>query len=108
MNKTMLEKRIEERAEERFNREFNELVNYINNHPIGRKLRVCIDGETSIPFVNFGSNCGLLNRNGIENKNSDYTNLKKVREQIIEEYTKEITDEMIDKLDSISFLFNNH
>lgn len=105
MDKTVLEKRIEERANERFEKEFKEFVNYVYLHPVGKRLTITI-GDRNVPIVNFGKNYGLFNEDGLKNKRSENTNLQLVRDQLLEEYRKEETDDLLNKLDSIGYLFN--
>lgn len=105
MEKTILEKRIEERAHERFNKDLKTLVDLIHHHPIGGQLTVTI-GDRNIPIANFGQNYGLLNGRGIHNQNSEHTNLAIVKENLIEKYKKEETDEILNKLDGLNYLFD--
>ena len=50
MDKTMLEKRIEERAEKRFTDDLRSLINDIQKNPIGKSLKILINGEENKNF----------------------------------------------------------
>lgn len=105
MEKSEFEKRIAARAEERFDEGFKELVMYINNHPIGSRLKIVVDGK-EITLANFGTNYGLMNATGLQNSNAKLTNLETVRSKMLEEYRQKEIDEILSKLDNFSYLFN--
>ena len=106
MDKTFLETRIEERAEERFEKELIDFASFIMHHPLAGKLRVKI-GDENIPIANLGQNYGLVNTKGLKNKNSEFTNLAEVKDELVEKYKKEETDMILNKLTTIEYLYND-
>ena len=106
MEKTILEKRILEKAEERTKKEYEDFINFLQKNDFGRELEVFVNDETSIPISNFGCNYGLFNHDCLRNRNVNITNLEKVYNEILEKNIKIVTDEILNKLKSIEYLFN--
>ena len=106
MDKSFLEKRINGKAEERFHEDMRGLVDYIYNHPIGRKLKIKI-GEKEIPLVNFGRNYGIINQEPTQDYSrvSDVINIIETKGEVTEIYKQEETEVILKKLDNISYLF---
>ena len=105
MSKTILEKRIEQRAEERFEKELKEFIGIVERHPIGKLLRISIEGK-NIPIAANGPNYGLFNYEGTKNSLGEKTtNLGDVKEKLLEKYKQEETDEILSKLDNLNYLF---
>lgn len=106
MDKTMLEKRIEERAEKRFNDDLRNLINVVNTNAIGTKLTLLIDGKP-ISLAKPSNYKGIINEKALDAEFAKHTNLKEVKEILIEQYIKEETDAILDKLTNIDYLFQN-
>lgn len=106
MEKTILEKRILEKAEERTKKEYEDFINFLQKNDFGRELEVFVNDEISIPISNFGCNYGLFNHDCLRNSNVNITNLEKVYNEILEKNIKIVTDEILNKLKSIEYLFN--
>ena len=106
MDKTMLEKRIEERAEKRFTDDLRSLINDIQKNPIGKSLKILINGDP-IELADSGINFGIINNNSTKGNYVLNTNLKEIKEKLVDEYKKEETDSILDKLTNIDYLFQN-
>lgn len=106
MDKTMLEKRIEERAEKRFTDDLRSLINDIQKNPIGKSLTILINGKP-VELADSGINFGLINNNSTKGNYVLNTNLKEIKEKLVDEYKKEETDSILDKLTNIDYLFQN-
>lgn len=115
MQKTILEKRIEEKAEAIFEQNVKEFVDFCQKNPIAKRLKVLVlakgaeDDQAFIPLVNWGSNWALVNGIGIQNKDSvEYTNIENIYEELITEYQKQETDNVLNKLENIKYLFESN
>lgn len=106
MDKTLLEKRIEERAEKRFKDDLRILINDIQKNPIGKSLTILINGKP-VELADSGINFGLINNNSTKGNYVLNTNLKEIKEKLVDEYKKEETDAILDKLTNIDYLFQN-
>jgi hypothetical protein len=106
MDKTLLEKRIEERAEKRFKDDLRILINDIQKNPIGKSLTILINGKP-VELADSGINFGLINNNSTKGNYVLNTNLKEIKEKLVDEYKKEETDSILDKLTNIDYLFQN-
>jgi len=104
MKKSAIERQIEKRAEDRFDKEVNELALYINNHPIGKKLKITI-GDEQITLAMFGHNRALINEAGTDNNNATKTNLVAIKVELLEKYEIEEVKNLENKLDSIRYIF---
>ncbi|MDR2207146.1 MAG: hypothetical protein LBE36_13440 [Flavobacteriaceae bacterium] len=105
MKKTVLEKAIELRAEKRFNNEYENLIKICNSNEILKKLRIKIQ-ENEIGIISGYSNNKLFGDFApldFCNKNTNYLEIKS---KMIEEFIREETKNVLDKLDNISYLFN--
>lgn len=106
MDKTMLEKRIEERAEKRFTEDLRSLINVVNTNAIGNKLTLLIDGKP-ISLAKPSCTFGIINEKALDAEFAKHTNLKEVKEILIDQYIKEETDDILNKLTNIDYLFQN-
>ena len=104
MDKTFLEKRIEEKAREEFKKEWNDFVEQMYRHPIFKHITIKIDGK-DIPLAGFGFNFGVFNQKQDENSINEFLNFEEVKEKVIQEKIKEKTDELLDRLSSVNYLF---
>lgn len=59
-----------------------------------------------MPIANFGVNYGLLNKEQLKNRQTENTNLAEVKDQMLKEYKKEETDNLLNKLENIGYLFD--
>jgi len=103
IEKTALDKAIEFKAKERVNKHYDDFLNQCRNNPVARMLQVkCADGEFRIlsdPNEDqiFGKGNVFLNEN---------TNFKEVEKHLLKQYMEEETKDILTKLNSISYLFN--
>ena len=104
MDKTFLEKRIDNAAREEFEKEWNEFVRKMCNHPIFHRITIEIDGN-KIPLASFGVNFGIFNQRQDNNDRNKFLNFEDVKEKVIQEKIEQKTDELLHKLNSVSYLF---
>lgn len=104
MDKTFLEKRIRERAEEQFEKDYEHILNQIVHHPIFGKLKIKQE-DKDIPIANFGCNYGYFNGDQESNSRNKHTNFDQVKEKVIEEYIKEETDRILERIGQIDYLY---
>jgi hypothetical protein len=105
MEKTILEKRIIEKAEERFQKDYKKFVDFIIDNPIGKRLKIIGLTDGDIYLSDFGCNYALFNHKQNENSDKKNTNYDSVKEELIKEYIKLETDELLQKLENIKYLF---
>ena len=105
MNKDWLEKRIEEKAKELTDKEYRKFINFNADNLFGRNLEIEIDGEY-LPLVNYHCNYALFRDEQNENKNNKYTNYNEVYEEVFNINKKQLTDDLLSKLDSIQYLLD--
>lgn len=107
MDKTRLEQKIAKQAENRFNKEWQDLLDYLNKHPIAKRLKVKI-GDTDLRFsINFRG--GIPTNSLLDpypsksvTENTNYTELK---DTLLAEYEDEELRNLLDKLSSVEYLF---
>lgn len=104
MDKTFLEKRIENKAREEFEDEWNDFVIQMYNHPIFKHITIKIE-EKDIPLATFGINFGVFNQEQDKNPRNKFLNFEEVKEKVIQEKIKKKTDELLDRLSSVNYLF---
>lgn len=104
MDKTFLEKRIENKAREEFEDEWNDFVIQMYNHPIFKHITIKIE-EKDIPLATFGINFGVFNQEQDKNPRNKFLNFEEVKEKVIQEKIKKETDELLDRLSSVNYLF---
>jgi hypothetical protein len=107
MNKEFLEKRIEEIAIDRTNEEYQKFVDFCNNNNFARKLKIYIN-DKEIPLFTFGVNYGLFNNSQNENENKNLTNYDDVYKEILDKNIKLETDNLINKINTLEYLFNSN
>lgn len=104
MEKTIIEKRIEEKAKDRFEKDLINAEQILKNHPILSSLKI---GELKLVSVN---SCNyskeFFNRCHTELL-EEKTNFNKIKENLIQKYIKEETDNLLAKLDNIKYLFDD-
>ncbi len=110
MEKSILEKRITEKAEKRFRNDYLEAWNFINRNPILKNLTFKIRGITEPMqmidecmtdsifqnYQNFAGNENLIKA----------SNILEVKKQLIGKYEIAETDELLNKIQSIDYLFD--
>ena len=112
MEKTLLEKRIYERAKEKTEKEYKNFMNFLKSNKFGKNLAIrisagdTINDERYIPLSDFGCNFALFNDDCLKSHYLDNSNLEKVYNDILEENIRIETDELLNKLDEINYLFN--
>jgi hypothetical protein len=104
VDKTFLEKRIEEKAREEFEKEWNDFVNQMNNHPIFKHITIKIN-EKNIPLSDFGINFGVFNQEQDKNPRNKFLNFEEVKEKVVQEKIKKKTDELLNRLSAVNYLF---
>ena len=103
MNKDWLEKRIEEKAKELTDKQYEDFVDFIRKNLFGSRLEIKIDGEY-IPLANFSHCYVLFTGKQDKNTHNEHTNYNEVYEEIFNINKKQLTDELLSKLDSIQYL----
>lgn len=104
MDKTFLEKRIENEARKEFVKEWNGFVEQMYRHPIFKHITIKIDGK-DIPLADFGVNFGVFNTEQDENPRNEFLNFEEVKDKVIQEKIKEKTDELLNRLSAVDYLF---
>ena len=104
VDKTFLEKRIENKAREEFEKEWNSFVDKMYRHPIFKHITIKIN-EEDIPLATLGINFGVFNQEQDKNPRNKFLNFEDVKEKVIQEKIKEKTDELLNKLSSVNYLF---
>ena len=104
MDKTFLEKRIENKAREEFEKKWNGFVNQMYHHPIFKHITIKIN-EKDIPLATFGVNFGVFNQEQDKNPRNKFLNFEEVKEKVIQEKIKKETDELLNRLSAVNYLF---
>lgn len=114
-NTTILEKRIREKAKKAYDAEYKKLTDFLASNRISKKiyLNVLSFDEKSqlkdaIPLVGNGNDSAFfrqLNQVSSHNKYLFMSNYEDVEEELIEEYIKEETDNLLSKLEAVKYLF---
>lgn len=104
VDKTFLEKRIENKARKEFEKEWNGFVDQMYHHPIFKHITIKIN-EKDIPLATFGVNFGVFNQEQDKNPRNKFLNFEEVKEKVIQEKIKKETDELLDRLSSVNYLF---
>lgn len=114
MEKSAIEKAIRSRAETRFEEEMQKALESIFKNDILKNLEIRVHSEKGTSeFLklcdNYIGESGVLmnpNQNTRESKEErSYTNIQKVKNSIIEKYEKEETKKLLERVDSIRYLF---
>lgn len=102
MDKSVLEKRIHDKAEERANKYFRVLNNFFREHSELVNKLALTNSKEKIYFKtdSYGGN-GMFDS---QERLSEYTNWKDIRDELVQKYEKEETDNILSKLDSINYL----
>lgn len=104
MDKSFLEKRIEHKARKEFEKEWNDFVNQMYHHPIFKHITIKIN-EKDIPLATFGVNFGVFNQEQDKNPRNKFLNFEEVKEKVIQEKIKKETDELLNRLSAVNYLF---
>lgn len=104
VDKTFLEKRIEEKAREEFKKEWNGFVEQMYRNPIFKHITIKIN-EKDIPLATFGINFGVFNQEQDKNPRNNFLNFEEVKEKVIQEKIKKETDELLNRLSAVNYLF---
>jgi len=83
------------------------VAKFVKNNNIAKKLAILDTNSKPCQLFNFGCNNGLFNEDQINNDLSFKTNYNDVKDKIIEEYIKEETASLLNKLESLNYFFNN-
>lgn len=107
MTISKLDKIIEERAVRRCRKLEKETFEYIATNPFLRNLQVSVDGVLRNVFAINGVSNELYYR-GMSDSNlkaTSLTNVATLRKNIKEKFAEEESEHLIDRLDSIKYLF---
>ena len=99
----ILEKRIESKAKERFDKEFKNLVESICKNKIGKLLKI---GDNSLADYGF-SGSTILNASYPDRVMDGITNIDTIRDRLMKEFIKEETDDILSKLNILSYYLEN-
>ncbi len=107
MNKTFIEKRIEEKAEISFDDNLRNLLKSIEANPIGAKFRFNVVGvEKTILVREVYGNSSLESIFEIKKNEKINTNFEIIKKELIEKYIQVETDNLLNKINNLSYLFN--
>lgn len=98
MEKSMIEERLQKRATERFIKEYRDLYEYLQKHPIGRRL--VIQDKSIVTHVM--NDCWYAGYSG--NKFSNILEIEKLR---VQELLNEETDKIIKIMTDVSYIFED-
>lgn len=108
MDKSVLEKRIHEKAEQRADKYFDEISEFFYQHEElvangrdGLVLKNIVKNRTIRFRSPFTDDESLFNS---QDNLSKFTNWQDIRQELVEKYEKEETDNILDKLNSINYL----
>lgn len=76
----------------------------MNNHPIFKHITIKIN-EKNIPLSDFGINFGVFNQEQDKNPRNKFLNFEEVKEKVIQEKIKKKTDELLNRLSAVNYLF---
>ena len=106
MTKETLQQKIEERAKRKANDEYRKFVDFMQSNELCKLLKFK-KGENLVPFCGY-YNLKPLFETGIENKMEDadnYMNFNEARKQLFELFVAKETNELLQKIDSLSDYF---
>ena len=110
MEKSFLEKRIAQKAEKRFEKEWNEFIKFNSNNLIGKNIRIkqkYKDSEDKeINVFNFGCNWAFFNGEQERNNQKELSNYEDVKKTLIEKFTGEETEILLNKMEELKYLIN--
>ena len=106
MTKETLQQKIEERAKRKANTEYQKFVDFMQSNELCMLLKFK-KGEKFVPFCGHYTLKPLF-ETGIENRMEDtdnYTNFNDARKQLFELFVERETNELLQKIDSLSDYF---
>lgn len=109
MNKNTLQQKIIDRATVKRNDEYKKLLDFFATNRLAKLLKYKIEDGNLVPFCGHYNNSPLF-ESGVENKmeNADkYTNFNEARKLLLEMFIEEETNDLLNKMDEMSFYFNN-
>jgi len=109
MKKETLQQKIEQRAEERAVDEYRKFVEFMLKNELCKLLKFK-KGDELVPFCGIYSQDPLF-ETGVRNEMKDtdnYTNFNEARKQLFEFFVEKETNELLQKIDSLSDYFNQH
>lgn len=105
MEKSELESLIQKRAEQRLETVMSNFAKNVSADPILRNLRLKF-GEEEKDFMNSHGQTGSVLFNGSKEKDAvEISNIKEVKDKLLQEYIKEETEGILNKLDGLKYLF---
>lgn len=106
MKKSFLEEKIEERAQKKYKQDLKNLHKFVEDNPIMKNLKIKI-GDDEKKFMNLSGETGNVLFNGSTPQDAlDLTNLKEIEETLIRYYKEEETNNLLNDLENINYLFN--
>ena len=106
MTKEILQQKIEKRAKIKADNEYRKFVDFMQSNELCKLLKFK-KGETLVPFCDNYRSKPLFDT-AIEHKMEDadnYTNFNEARRQLLELFVAEETNELLQKIDSLSDYF---
>ncbi len=108
MEKTFLEQKIQQQAKKRFSNDLKQLVAFIQSHPIGKYLEIRSGEEKA--YLASDDSYSIFRSTGswasANDKAQRFTNYSEVEARVLAEYVEAETENVLNKLEHISYLFN--
>lgn len=98
---SFLQKRVAQRAVNAFEKDMKDLCDYLQKHPIGRKLKIKI-GEGKDAYLSNDHNQSILKRTkDLTDVAVAITNLENIKKELINEYYEKETDALLNDVQHI-------
>ena len=101
MKKTALEKRIAEKASKKYYEEVKIFIKFLEENPIAKKLKIQLWEEKALLiFSNYNVenlSAGVIATSCDNKIQEDTTNIKEVKEELLEKYTEEALNEILEQ-----------
>jgi hypothetical protein len=113
MDKSFLEEKIKEKAKKRLLADEKSLRELAYNHPILRKLSVVqADEDGKSKLVRIIAIDGYSNELFVagmdeNSERCDKTNINQIRKELLQKYEEQELDNILNKLDSVGYLFED-
>jgi hypothetical protein len=101
MHKTEIDKKIAQRAKNRLEKEMNRLYKAIDENDVGRLLKVRTSDDQYEDLAASHSDAMIA----AYRINEEKTNISDVEARLLEKYEKEELDDLLSKLESVKYLF---
>jgi hypothetical protein len=107
MEQSFIEKRIASKATERVDKDYREFIDFCNKNPFAKQIQIKVNNINIFLTGNNYNNQELFSPHNTNNKNNDFTNYIDIFNKLQKKYEKEETEILLDKLDSVKYLFDN-